>query len=623
MAQPTSGLEKCDFDDAAWEAVAAASAKKECFEYARLFVAKMQEAERARDEKTREVFQVLADIAGMSFHLDTPWQPFWPFALVDRISDQYLDILSDVANGAQEPDMRARIADILWVRRRNHRMARLAVDSYLESATILEDSAWWVACATRYQRALQVAAQFNFRKDAFNKVIERIKELVERLNGDDPLFLSTRLMELLQEHGEGDAAKYAALAEKAARRAAGNGAWHVAEACWTVSASWHQQMGGAAEERAAWSNLAEMYVKQAEAAASAPKPSHSLASTHLQTAIEVYRNKVGNSQVRIDELRHQLLAYQRLIKQELTPLGGGYDPTELIEIARKRVEGKSVYEALRSLGLLGSPHVPQSKGALRQLVQEMSKQFVVSQLFAVTLITDDGRVTARKPSMLSSDPKEVEEAIEADMFHWARVGQMVHAQAMIEPARSQIILEHNVTLHDFSPFVRNNPFIPPGHEGIYARGLHAGLTGDLVTAVHLLAPQLENSVRTALQRRGLITSNLTTQGIQDEFNLNKIFEQHSADVEDVFGSDLAFDLRGILVERFGSNIRNDTAHGLLPESNFSSAAMLYLWWLALHICCRVLHLDWQHSPEVEEAKSNVASEEIGTGCVSADHSEKI
>jgi hypothetical protein len=56
------------------------------------------------------------------------------------------------------------------------------------------------------------------------------------------------------------------------------------------------------------------------------------------------------------------------------------------------------------------------------------------------------------------------------------------------------------------------------------------------------------------------------------------------ELEQIFGPDIAFDLRGILIERFGDNMRNEFAHGLMPESAFYVPTAAYLWWLILHLC---------------------------------------
>jgi hypothetical protein len=45
-------------------------------------------------------------------------------------------------------------------------------------------------------------------------------------------------------------------------------------------------------------------------------------------------------------------------------------------------------------------------------------------------------------------------------------------------------------------------------------------------------------------------------------------------------------LRGILIERFGYNLRNDMAHGLMDEGGFYDVSSIYLWWLSITLCWR-------------------------------------
>jgi len=73
VAIPSKELTKKDFDGANWQDVITGIGKRECFDYARHFEVK---AQRTSDEITFEVFLVLAAIAGLSFHLDTPALPF-------------------------------------------------------------------------------------------------------------------------------------------------------------------------------------------------------------------------------------------------------------------------------------------------------------------------------------------------------------------------------------------------------------------------------------------------------------------------------------------------------------------------------------------------------------------
>jgi Domain of unknown function (DUF4209) len=106
-------------------------------------------------------------------------------------------------------------------------------------------------------------------------------------------------------------------------------------------------------------------------------------------------------------------------------------------------------------------------------------------------------------------------------------------------------------------------------------------------ATHLLIPQVEHSIRVLLANAGVITSSLATGGIQNEYNLNQtlVDEKFAGPLTKILGEDLVFDLRGLLIEHGGSNLRNRVAHGLLDDGEFDSAVAVYLWWLVLRLCC--------------------------------------
>jgi hypothetical protein len=156
-------------------------------------------------------------------------------------------------------------------------------------------------------------------------------------------------------------------------------------------------------------------------------------------------------------------------------------------------------------------------------------------------------------------------------------------QFLIEPARQQLIAEHVARPVDLLFLVQDNPFIPVGREGLFLRGLHAGLHGDIVLALHLLLPQVENSIREILAMQGVITSKLESDATQDERDLGWVLTR--PEMAKIFGESMAFDLRGLLVERFGLNLRNAIAHGLLAESQMITPGAIYAWWLVLRLCC--------------------------------------
>ena len=581
-------LTKKDFEELQLEELIKKCDRKECDRYFLLFFDKAHEAEAAGETKTEEVFTLLGYAASMMLKPSSPTEPFTPLlvmqdsrsAIIDDFSEDHLKFFGEIVFDILDPELRARIADILWVKKRDSRAAELAIAAYLDSATLLEDPRNWPKCAERIERAVRLAATLGRNTGHLDKVISHIETVLDKYNGEDPLFLSEKLMGLLLGFRRGNNTKYSALSEKLAKRAESDGDWRRARIYWETKARWHKLAKDADNERTARIKAAETYVKDAEAAVNKEPPSYAVAAAHQVRAIESYR-RIGGASERIEGLHHTLLEYQEESINELKLISTEVDLNEAAKNAIARVKGKTLYDALFESALMGkSPEVSN----LRKEVQELAKEYPIRHLLSVVEVNEKGKVVGSSPNNLFSDnQEEAEAAMRANMFKQAKFHHTIHTQGIIEPVRCQINLEHNVRLSDFIPIVSNNPLIPEGREQIYAQGLHAGMEGDFLVAAHLLIPQFENSIRHVLAQHDVITSGIDPQGIQDERSLNTTL--YLPEMHDIFGEDITFDLQGLLTERFGANLRNLMAHGLMSYDAFYSVQVAYLWWLILRLCC--------------------------------------
>ena len=92
---------------------------------------------------------------------------------------------------------------------------------------------------------------------------------------------------------------------------------------------------------------------------------------------------------------------------------------------------------------------------------------------------------------------------------------------------------------------------------------YAGFQNDLFTAVNILIPQVENSVRCLLQDSGAIVYNLKDDGTEEVKTLHALLDLPEA--ADIFEADLLFTLKAVFCSKFGLNLRNENAHGLLSD----------------------------------------------------------
>ena len=579
-------LTKEDFINSRWQDVINSSERKECSAYNRVFWNKAQEAKEAGNVREQYVFEILAFVTGIAIKPESTEEFF--AEVFQNLTEEHLNFLTEIAPEVSDPELQARIADILWVKKRNYRMAQLAVTAYLQSATELEDPEKWSRCFERIERALRLARKINYQAEL---VVAYIEAVLDRYNGEDPLWLSAKLMELLQEYKLGNPTKYAALAEKAATLAESNNDWRRARNYWEIKAKWHRFEKDENKERTAQIQAAETYIKEAEDSLKGTDVSYLRASHFIEKAFEAFMNIRGTKEETIaakekaEEVRKLLSQYQEQSLNELVPISHETDISVQVEIARSYVKGKEFSNALFYLAFLGaSPKVSH----LQQEVLEIAVENPIYHLFPSVKINEMSKVVARQAkSALSNAPEEVEGSIRFEMYKNAIFYQQLHTLAYIEPARYQINLEHSVEVKDLFPFVSNNPFVPPGREQQFAKGLYAGLTGDFFTSTHILIPQIENSVRYLLRKHSALPSKIDIdKGIEDERDLNTtLFPRNYPQINLIFDEDTLFDLQGLLIERSGSNLRNRMAHGLINDSEFNSPIMSYLWWVTLRLCC--------------------------------------
>lgn len=581
-------LNKEDFINSGWKEVIDNSERKECYSYHMAFWNKAMKAQEAGNIREQAVFAILACVAGAEIKPESNDEFF--NEVFSNLTEEHLNFLSDIALEILDPELQARVADILWVKKRDHQMGQLAVDAYLASAKELEHPEEWSYCTDRIERALRLARTINYKPEFAVKYIE---EVLNRYQAKDPLWLSVKLMELLLDCKLGNADKYSILAEQGAIFAESKQEWDKARNYWQIKSQWHRIDKNSEKAYKAKIQSAETYIKESEDSLTKHPTPYSKSSHDLQKAFEAFERLKSQStgeeitaiNTRLEEIHKRLLEYQQQSSNELITVYSEFNISDEIKLAKSQVKGKKFQEAILALAFLG---IPQKVSDLRQIVEQNAW---LSQLMPRVKMNEMGNIIARQPI----EPDKAEEAIRFEMYTIAVEAHRCHAQAFIEPARKQIVLEHiteksedkKIKETDLISLVVNNPFVPPGRENLFTKGLYAGLTGDFITSTHILIPQIENSVRYLLSNRGAITSGIDNKnnGIQKEDNLNStLYASKYPQITSIFDEDTLFDLQGLLIEHSGSNLRNRMAHGLISNNDFSNPIFSYLWWVTLRLC---------------------------------------
>ena len=594
-----------------WEPRFADVVHKECRFFWGHLSAAAEECHTAGDDLGQMVFSFLSVVASFLPHYDTLGNPYGAMTVLydgshspcaEELSDSDLVALSGIVDSIADPEFQARVADVLWTTKKDVGSARIAVRAFLASAQRLKIGNLVIPHNARLKRAAQICANKGFETERA-LVLSTIESAITEYK-DDPKseHICHNLMSILLSVRQGDPAEYSALSEKLASDCAKKCEWHISEMYWQLASQWYQCAKKSSDVERCQLAAAECNISRGEALL---KEHGCLSAAHwLGRGVEALRRSKADPK-RIKAVHRRFLELQKLGLKEMKRLDIGLDKDpefrerekETQERAAAFVQGLDFQTAIMRFAQVAQPS---DFEALKKAYVKASEGLVAGKLFGSSVLNHTGKVAdSIPPERLSSDEVDAESLRKRLCQQAARFDWPVRVIWMIEPARMTILDEHPVGQQELLYLVVDNPFIPQGHEGIYLRGLQAGFLGDWLVAMHLLVPQIEASIRYVLQQRGVITSTLDTDGIQQERDLNQLL--WLPEVEAIFGADMMFDLRGILIERFGHNLRNQLAHGLLPEGGFYREASAYLWWLILRLCWTGFRL--AHLPDEETGKT--------------------
>lgn len=529
------------------------------------------------DASRRAKLELLADICTFHLRPESPLDPFGPMwqttgrhSLIPAdLNEGQLNTLKELAADVRDPDLRARVCDTLWVTQRDHSAATEAVKAYLEAGqTLLKEK--HVAATARLERAARLSLLLGRKTPIFSEASSQLLRVLS--DGPRELGLQLPLLELARELRLGEPEEMSKLARVHGDEALTGGNPFDAADLFQLEADWHASRDAQEDRSKALERKAEAYAQAARSATSAM-----VSTMWMEKAVSTYRS-AGNRE-RFEELHRELLEVQKRVPSEMGAFSAEIDLTEAVRHAQRFVKDRPWPEVL--LYFTGIVELI-NPSELRKDVERQLENHPLLGLITATSVDPEGRTVHQQPAAFG-DPNEAETAIFALCCRQADLHRQLTVPGAILPARQVVLREHSCSERSLRRLVQHSPAVPPGREWSFAKGLHAGFCGDMLTATHLLLPQVEHSIRTTLADRGALVRTVEPDGTQRLFGLGRLLT--TPDAVRVYGETITFELRSLLTDPAGSNLRNEALHGLEPDSYYlQEPAVFYFWWLALRLC---------------------------------------
>ena len=470
-----------DFASCGWQKVLSGSDREDYSSMWQGFSSTARQSMEEGRQSHGKALWLLADACSLRLLPESINEPFKPIlimsgsrsAIPDDFSEADLAFFAQAVEAIDDPLLKARLADLVWLKGtpRDVKFALMAIDAY---CTILPETEFWVRCGREcWERAISLARML--RKGAG----DRLKDLeaaifaaIESSSREDG-FLTLWLADLLASNGlgRGHRADIAQKLETLAGIFDGEGDLHRARDYFRAASDWFKASGNDAKAAELSVALAEGWAKEAVARISSENPSHMVATSFYENAIQTYRTiprserAIHRVDERIAELRVHLAESGEKSLGEMgvfsTP---SIDISQMIENARNAVRGKNPIEALKAFVNL---HQCSNVQKLRDDAIESIRKHPLQHLFPATVFSRDGRVIAKRPGMGSGEDPSAEDeiVIRSEMLrdYSILVGMIV--QGGILPALESLLLEHRLREADFIALANKSSIVPLGQIG--------------------------------------------------------------------------------------------------------------------------------------------------------------
>ncbi|AKN25693.1 DUF4209 domain-containing protein [Stutzerimonas stutzeri] len=521
------------------------------------------------------------------------------------IAGEQSQALATIAEMIDHPLLRARVADVAWYNHRNlHRSAGLAITSYCQTIEFYLDD----KLSFRYEppsglsskvvdlieRALHIVAGTGKRKtppEIVSATWKRLYTHAEKLRCFTSL---DRLARLGQSFNLIEWAQVAQDAERSANAAAASEYAMAVKVAWELAALAHHKSKDHAGFKRCKLKSIEQTLRMREGV-----DSFMARASWTRDAIRELR-AISGMQAELEALKVELLELQAQAAHEYSHFQVPMDLSEERQGTINVFKDLTLPEFFYKFAQICE--VPEKMALHTNIIRDRSDSFL-SDLFNGHIYTDAlGRVVAQAPTINFNDTPPPE-WYDHESLRYLDIQYQMWVESRVKPATQTLMTKFAVDDRHLMAIVSASPFVPPGFEHIYSLGLARFLQGDMVSACHLLFPQLENSLRHVLSNAGIDTSKLDEELLQEDRSLSGLLSNRREQLESVFGIDLIYTIDLLFNLKGGPCLRHEIAHGKLASGACYLHSSIYACWLMYYLTCLPLLRCWSThvAPQLERA----------------------
>ncbi|MCY3726644.1 MAG: DUF4209 domain-containing protein [Rhodobacteraceae bacterium] len=567
----------------------------DCSELAKLFSAEGKKRELEEKNQCSEVFFLLASVCeiGFSPEIGRNDQAFPSY------SKEQTNVLAKLVPSIGNPTLQARLADIAWQNDRSLTdMANYAVKAYTRSVSeVLKGN--FIVRRSNSNPGSNLGCDYLFRalqisnakgSKVTDQEIDRMKTLITDVSKHSqenrvyPGYI--RLPRMCLDYSIGSPVK---IAEDAKGMAKNQDIFVLhRQELWRLAAEGYRKGHCEEDEKRCRIEAAECNVEMSMLF----EGGGIVAVQHLNKAIKELL-QISGTKERRKKIEEKLREVQKHIPDQMGRFPCKFNITPFVDFVRTSIGGINFPNVLYEFAFLDEPADP---AALEKEVHRGS-EVNPFQLFVSPAVFDrEGR--NKTDTLQPGGDDWVRQQILQNECNWWQI-----SAEGIELARMIIQNNHSIQKAHFQILADQSCFIAEEKKPIVATGLENFFCGNFISAVHILVPQLESSLRYMLEQAGANTTTMQTDMTQESLSLSQILgrdKEYRQQIEEILGDALVFAMDNLFNCKGGPSLRHNLTHGLLSANDCAGSNAIYACWLIYHFYFGSLVSTWDRVKELLE-----------------------
>jgi hypothetical protein len=456
--------------------------------------------------------------------------------------------------------LRARFADILWVKEKDYEAAQIGIEAYLQNTEQFFEKEDYLYFSHFFGRAICLALEIN-SVTSLERLYEKSKFFLEGLESKKEYrWVIDVLYDLLSIPSEKINIDYELIVNIAER----GYLWACPEHPPTdmfivdflkIQETVYKKLGNSTKIKECKLKNAICYERLGIEAMEAKQ--FLKASHFLQICLQKYIS-LGSYTDKVDEIKRLFKeCNEKAREHEFQTITTEVKvPKEEIEKMLNFLREKNIDEILLFIAT--------QKGFLcaveeaRKQAEETMKDFPLQYLINGTVQDQRGNII----EILDTPDKKLKKAIYENLnFHY----QFLALHYLI-PIFDILIIEKQCTAQNVRAFISQFDFFDDDTLMFVENGLQKYFDADYVGSIHVLTFRIEAILRHVLNYLGVPTCS-TRDGKTQEKNLEGILSEEK--IRSGLGEDMVTFLEWFLIDKLGFNLRHEVAHGLMEYKNFS------------------------------------------------------